>query len=137
MERSLIILSIFSTTAAIALPIDDARNEFASELASCAGYYGFSATASENSGHKEAVASFRRSFDRAITLASALSSQKKALASLELAAKSHLEVYREEGAARLILLYSEPCKFALEQPDKRLQYWVGKKCRLTIRSSAP
>ena len=112
--------------SAYALRFTDAQDEFASELAFCAGYYSVGAVASENSGHKEESARLQPTIQRALEMSAMLSNPKKSQARYELAMESQVKTFKEEGFARLMLQYSAPCKSALEHPDERLQYWVRK-----------
>jgi hypothetical protein len=104
----------------------EAQDEFASELAFCAGYYSVGAVASENSGHKEESVRLQPTIQRALELSAKLSTPKKAQARYELAMQSQVKTFKEEGFARLMLQYAAVCKTALERPDERLQYWAGK-----------
>ena len=127
MKIALYFAAVILTVASNAMPIEEAANEFASELAFCAGYYAMTTLASEKMGRNDEAARQRAFAEYAIGLSAKFSSQKKALASLELAIRSQKKVVQEEGNARLILIYSETCKVALEHPELRLQYWTKKK----------
>lgn len=127
MKLALFCTVLLLATRANALTPADAQDEFASELAFCASYYSVGAVASENSGHKEEATKLQPTIRRALELSGKLSSPKKTRARYELAMQSHVETFKEEGFARLILQYSESCKSALEHPDARLQYWVNQK----------
>ena len=110
-----------------ALTPAEAQDEFASELAFCAGYYSVGAVVSENSGHKDESTRLQPTIQQALELSAKLSNPKKAQARYELAMQSQVKTFKEEGFARLMLQYAAPCKLALEHSDERLQYWMSQK----------
>ena len=127
MKLALIGTLLLWSSGVYALTSAEAQDEFASELAFCAGYYSVGAVASENSGNKEEATRLQPTIQRALKLSAKLSNPKKAQARYELAMQSQVKTFKEEGFARLMLQYAAPCKSALEHPDERLQYWVSQK----------
>ncbi|MDB2385914.1 hypothetical protein N9W21_01050 [Shewanella sp.] len=105
----------------------DAEKAFSQELTACAAYYQIAsaAIASMNAPQMKAVSErLVLSGQKAIEIAEKYQSKAAVQQAVSLALKQHKALApNPKSLAPLMQKYREPCKLAVTDPSKRLDYW--------------
>ncbi|WP_240350341.1 hypothetical protein [Pseudomonas viridiflava] len=125
--RYLVLLLAFPLNDALAYEPARANNNLAHELAACSAFYMLSSVVLK-SQKPDLAEKFGQIGETAIEYSAALTSEKLALARVEMATKSMMKDIDNDAVNYSILLneYSDRCGEAVSDPVKRLEYWLNK-----------
>ncbi|MHA6180392.1 hypothetical protein [Pseudomonas mohnii] len=127
MGRYVFFALLLLACSASAYEPERAINNFAHELAECAGFYVISAKILEAQKPELAERS-NNAADSALEYSKALTSEKLTRARTEMAIKSMMKDIDNDAANFSILLnkYADQCGEAVSDPVKRMEYWNKK-----------
>ncbi|MGZ9738052.1 hypothetical protein ACXX83_06355 [Pseudomonas sp. GNP012] len=127
MVRYIPVVLVLPIGAAFAYEPERAVNNFAHELAECAGFYVISEKNFQAQEPKLAERS-KTAGERALYYSKELTSEKLTRARTEMAIKSMMTDIDNDAANYSILLnkYSDQCGEAVSDPVKRMEYWNKK-----------
>ena len=126
---SAFILLYFSTLNVYGYDEQRAIVNLANDYAECAAYYVIAAEGLRKTGDDKLADKTMDISKKATEYAIQLSNQRVTEARVELAFDKQRKMIDNDYSnfSILILKYADMCKEVMENPDKRLQYWLNKK----------
>ena len=106
-----------------------AKNNYSHELAECATFYLLGAESVRRTGDNELAGQLTYSANIAMLMSAKLNNKEVLEARIKMATDEQMKLMKHDYSNTSILLekYKDSCKFAIENSDKRLQYWLDKK----------
>jgi len=127
--KQICLLAIFLALPALGYTYetDRAITNYSHELAVCATFYSLSAEGVRRTGEDELAKQLYSSADIAMRMSAKLSNRDVLEARMKMSMDEQLKLMKHDYSNMSILLakYKDLCKFAVENPDKRLQYWLN------------